>query len=575
MVISFLFQGCNGCSGISVTGDANARDDEIEDELLDKEVAEPEQEDSVEPDSGCDDDDECDDLDPCTEDSCDMDSGTCLNEPIDADNDGYPAAEIDGITCDGTDCDDLDDMVHPGAEEIECDGVDNDCDGSMSPIEDEDSDGYVNADCAAEGQEIDCDDTDDSIYPGAPLQCDGLDHDCSGLPDRDEDEDGYWSEIVCPEEGDDCDDTRADVYPGAPEVCLDGIDQDCDGLVDGPMLMIPKVMLSDRADLDLVISMVWTGSEFGVAWTGDFTRISEDGIKIEDEIYSGMAPSIAWTGSEFAIAYERYFPPVPDPDDYEIEIYLKRIGVDGNEIEEDIALTDTGFSVDPVIVWTGSEFGLAGKLYGRTSFYRVSPDGTLVNWHLTIEDGYRQDLAWTGSRFGIAWTTLTNIFFNWISADGTETGSEVPLALDTDVADYPKTEWTGSEFGVVWLDMRSGSKDINFTRLNEEGVEVIDEKQLTDSVRWLANPTLEWAGSQFGMAWQQGSRDEGYNTYFRLVSAMGNVIGEKVKISDIGTDWTNNATTQIAWTGSEFGIVWVEGLHWDQHLYFSRIGLCD
>ncbi len=42
-------------------------------------------------------------------------------EPADADEDGVEAPE---------DCDDHDDDVHPGAQEI-CDGEDNDCNGAI------------------------------------------------------------------------------------------------------------------------------------------------------------------------------------------------------------------------------------------------------------------------------------------------------------------------------------------------------------------------------------------------------------------------------------------------------------
>jgi len=101
----------------------------------------------------------------------------------DSDEDGYFGHT--GLCPDGTDCNDGDADVHPGAEEICGNEVDEDCDGSAEQ-EDDDNDGY---------------------------------HD-----------------ILC--EGDDCDDTRADVHPGQIEgptgdpTCSDGLDNDCDGQMD-------------------------------------------------------------------------------------------------------------------------------------------------------------------------------------------------------------------------------------------------------------------------------------------------------------------------------------------------------
>ena len=75
----------------------------------------------------------------------------------DADGDGYGdptvyASECEppsGHVADGTDCDDADSSVHPGAEEA-CDGVDRDCDGESLPVltwyEDGDADGYGDPD---------------------------------------------------------------------------------------------------------------------------------------------------------------------------------------------------------------------------------------------------------------------------------------------------------------------------------------------------------------------------------------------------------------------------------------------
>src|SRR4029079_15368586 len=77
---------------------------------------------------------------------------------------------------------------------------------------------------------LECDDADASVHPGAIEVADGLDQDCDGLVDEgtaaaDDDGDGLS------EDQGDCDDADPKVHPGAPEIA-DGVDDDCDGLVD-------------------------------------------------------------------------------------------------------------------------------------------------------------------------------------------------------------------------------------------------------------------------------------------------------------------------------------------------------
>jgi hypothetical protein len=140
-------------------------------------------------------------------------------------------ADGDARHC-GKDCDDSDPTVYLGAPEL-CDGLDNDCNGlddqglpgTGGQESDDDGDGF--SEC-----EGDCDDTDNAIHPGAEELCDGLDNDCNGLDDKglagtaeqesDDDGDGF-SEC----EGD-CDDADDAVHPDATEVPDDGVDQDCD-----------------------------------------------------------------------------------------------------------------------------------------------------------------------------------------------------------------------------------------------------------------------------------------------------------------------------------------------------------
>ncbi len=143
----------------------------------------------------------------------------------DADGDGFAPPD---------DCDDARADVHPGAEELWYDGLDQDCAGDDDF--DADGDGYASATYNG----ADCDDADPEVGPGAEdPDGDGVDQGCDDWADTgawdlpsplDADGDGFLSRELG---GLDCDDEDAEVYPGS------GL-EDCLSCDDATALRVPE-----------------------------------------------------------------------------------------------------------------------------------------------------------------------------------------------------------------------------------------------------------------------------------------------------------------------------------------------
>ena len=186
----------------------------------------------------------------------DLDPGT-RDQPtwyLDADGDGWGLEDQSEDACDppggyaeiSGDCDDDDASAYPGAAETEAPDA---C------MRDADEDGWGDAYPTSSGVEAgtDCDDSTASTNPAqTETWYDGVDADCDGWNDYDQDHDGdrveggggadcddLDAEVNTDDDdhdgfhpcGGDCDDDDATIYPGVFEL-NDGVDNNCDGDVD-------------------------------------------------------------------------------------------------------------------------------------------------------------------------------------------------------------------------------------------------------------------------------------------------------------------------------------------------------
>lgn len=188
---------------------------------------------------------------------------------IDVDGDGAPqGAETceeelseSGLDTLEIDCDEGSADRAPHLPEIAYDGIDNDCDGQdLLDVDGDGKPGISKEDYDELGllawpdgvpDEFDCNDDDETVFPGSPFEApyDGIDSDCMADEDYDVDGDGYVPSLnpntvstdfpfgephnpayngVLP--SGDCDDNNADSNPGvvAIDIPYDGVDLNCD-----------------------------------------------------------------------------------------------------------------------------------------------------------------------------------------------------------------------------------------------------------------------------------------------------------------------------------------------------------
>lgn len=432
--------------------------------------------------------DDCDDRDPerfggnvelCDEIDQDCDPTTL---GPDADGDGHAAiacCNTEGATrsC-GEDCDDDDPRRAPGLEEV-CDAIDNDCEGSLGPGEDDDGDGYASAACGGD----DCDDTSPTVFPGAPELCNGIDDDCDGVrpPWDDPDGDGYASDVAECRGGvlptTDCDDGASSIHPSAPEVC-DGLDSDCDGVIPA----------GDDEDGDGYAAID------AACVDGTFPK------RDCDDTNPDVHPA---TTAACVVGEDRDCDGMPGSLRGGADVAITSAARDRSQPSAVVVGTNV------LVAWVDLRDGGAPAIYAKL----VAPDGSAVSGstdaRLSMGSATASRpvaLALDGGGALVVWSQGRQVLARTVNAAGVFGASTITLVDSPDGLVASWATRVGSAMVVVWEDSSStvpGQRVVWARGFMLDGTPVVPAQQISAAMRSAIDPRVEAAGTRAWVAWVQ------------------------------------------------------------------------
>jgi hypothetical protein len=318
-----------------------------------------------------------------------------------------------------------------------------------------------------------------------------------------------------------------------PADTCNGVDDDCDGVIDA---IVTRVTTSTGVSTDP--ALVWNSSGYGLSWSDNRTG--------------------------------------------NYEIFFSRITAAGSEVGDDIQLTATGEnSSTPSLVWTGTEYGVLWNDGPNNSsavdFLRLGASGAALGTPLQVPTQLKAEvnsaLVWTGAQYALAWTDTRNsgqwdVYTATLSPLGTKSSADNNITPVSNGSGSPSIAWSGTGFGTAWHDNRDGNWEIYFARLNTAAATKLGaEVRITSNNQWSRTPWVVWSATDWGLAWTD-NRDGNYEIYMSRVAAAGTKVGGDTRLTTQAAD-SNHPS--VAWTGTDYGLVWADNRDGNYEIYFKRM----
>ena len=141
-----------------------------------------------------------------------------------------------------------------------------------------------------------------------------------------------------------------------------------------------------------------------------------------------------------------------------------------------------------------------------------------------------------------------------LSCDAAEpAGGDVIVTNDPSTSNEPALVWNGSGYGLVWSDARDGNLELYYSGLDPFGQIAPVDVRLTSAIFDSLNASLIWTGDAYATSWCD-KRSGSTQAYFARFDASGAKLTPDVLLGSC-----LNSQSSLAWSGSEFGVVWVDG----------------
>ena len=499
----------------------------------------------------------------------------------------------------------------PTGDDSDCDGQDDDCDGRVDegyqPLQ-----GCGVGVCAERARPGRCEaGVEVPCLPALPaaddLSCDGRDDDCDGRTDE-----NYQTVLcgtgVCRDQS-----TPSACINGIERLCApgpvagndadcDGRDQDCDGRSDesyrpvvqcgvGVCAVNPSPSRCDFGRETACLPGLPSGGDLDCnGMDEDCDARTDEGYVIQRDCGQGVCADTAIPSSCTNGVVTACQPGQPaaavdndcDGRDSDCD------GVVDDEVVRLIngeqALTQHGLgALQSAVARSGNTYGVVWSDNRNASsdlyYSQLDAQGRRVGGEVLLQliGGAKQrvTIASDGAGgFGLVWqntrTGRAQLHFARIAADGAIIVADTRL-VDTQANAYnARLVFNGAEFGLTWADQRSGTDQVWFTRLSTLGEILGMPQQISPGTEPATVPSLADRGPNGGWAVAYNiDQQADFDVVIQPIAADGTVLGARRQVS---AGAANSLAPTIAPTAAGWGVAWYDTRDDNTEIYMAVTG---